>query len=259
MEDGSGTVALAKIGSGTLLLEKANTYSGGTTVTTGTLSYNSTDAFGTGTITFADGTTFTAKGGGSAEGRYRFNNEDIANDVVLTGGKLNIPLSFGGAKDIWLKGDVSGAGGFNITGTHRDLSLSGNNSFQGGVSLISSASGGTAGAGLVIASYNALGTGTLTVGYNLITHWRHGIYFGENLDGVTADPQGSINPNGIENPINIVSGKIFYIDCFDDDMTGLLSGVISGDGSLARTEETPRSSSRAITPTPAKRSLKRAR
>ena len=145
VEDGSGTVALAKIGSGTLLLEKANTYSGGTTVTTGTLSYNSTDAFGTGTITFADGTTFTAKGGGSAEGRYRFNNEDIANDVVLTGGKLNIPLSFGGAKDIWLKGDVSGAGGFNITGTHRDLSLSGNNSFQGGVSLISSASGGTAG------------------------------------------------------------------------------------------------------------------
>ena len=55
--NGSGTVALTKVGSGTLTLTGSNTYTGGTTISGGTLSLGSANAIGTsGTITFSGGT-----------------------------------------------------------------------------------------------------------------------------------------------------------------------------------------------------------
>lgn len=231
IEDGSGTVALVKTGSDIVVLGSANAHSGGTTINSGTVKYRNHDAFGASAVTLAGGVTFIQA---TVEGRYKVGNEDLANDIVLSGGPannglVNVPLAFGSeSKDIWLKGNVSGPGGFNVTGSSRDLSLSGDNTFQGGLTLTGSSNG------VVVASYSALGTGTLTLGQNAPSHWRHGVYAGENLDGTTADPMGNTNPNGIENPIVILAGKYGYLDCFSDNMTALFSGPISGDGTLAK-------------------------
>ena len=59
-----GTVALAKIGAGTLLLTNANTYSAGTTISGGTLLVNNPggSATGSGTVTVASGGTLGGNG-----------------------------------------------------------------------------------------------------------------------------------------------------------------------------------------------------
>lgn len=51
IEDGSGTVDLTKVGTGTLILSGTNTYSGGTTISAGTLQVESARALGTGAVT----------------------------------------------------------------------------------------------------------------------------------------------------------------------------------------------------------------
>ena len=232
IEDGSGTVALAKTGTGTLLLEKANTYSGGTTVSGGTLKYNNTDAFGTGTVTLADGTTFAAKGTiegpANAEGRYLYGGEDLANDFVLSGGTVNLPLGHNSAKDIWFKGVVSGPGGFSITGSHRTVTLSNDNTFEGGVTFKCGTSSPNR---LQIASYTALGTGTLTANQGK-NDYQYGLVAAENLDGNGPDQNGVSSPDGVTNPIEILADKYLGLSTDGADKTLLLSGPISGEGTL---------------------------
>lgn len=228
-------VALVKVGTGTLLIENANTYSGGTTVTAGEVRYNSTDAFGTGTITLAGGTTFAAKAGadgGNAEGRYTFANEDIANDIVLSGGLVNLPLGHGEAKDIWFNGNISGAGGLHLTGTHRAVTLSGNNTFEGGVTLESSTP--SYNNKVQIASYTGFGTGTVTVNQTA-NDYSSGIIGVENLDGNDPDQNGVSSTGGVTNPIEILAGKQLNVSTNSDSKTLLLSGPISGEGSLHKT------------------------
>ena len=58
--DGAHAVALVKQGTGTLTLSHADTYSGGTTIDAGTLDLETTNAAGTGTITFAPGSAAAA-------------------------------------------------------------------------------------------------------------------------------------------------------------------------------------------------------
>jgi autotransporter-associated beta strand protein len=59
----SGALTLTKIGNGALTLTGANTYSGGTTLSAGTLNINSATAIGTGTFTIAGGTIDNTSGG----------------------------------------------------------------------------------------------------------------------------------------------------------------------------------------------------
>lgn len=63
--DYSGNGAITKAGAGTLRLTAANTYSGGTTVSTGTLEVNNTTGSGTGTGTVTVNTGATLAGDGS--------------------------------------------------------------------------------------------------------------------------------------------------------------------------------------------------
>ena len=63
IQDGSGVVALTKSGLGTQILSNANTFTGGTTISAGTLTLASTGSLGNTAITVSSGATFAALAG----------------------------------------------------------------------------------------------------------------------------------------------------------------------------------------------------
>jgi autotransporter-associated beta strand protein len=118
----SGTSGLTKIGSGTLTLSGANIYSGGTTINAGTVAVGNSSAFGTGTVTFADGTTLIPVGIGLT----------IANALTLNGTVTVFPISAFGS--FTLSGSISGSGGLTkiSTGT---LTLAGPSTYTGATNV----------------------------------------------------------------------------------------------------------------------------
>lgn len=131
---GSGT--LTKLDSGTLVLNGASSYTGGTTLAGGTLSVASNSALGTGTLDAAGGTVLDSQAA-----------TVLANAVNLAG-----TLTVAGSNPLTLAGTVAGAGGLVKEGA-ADLTLAGSNGYLGGTAL-------NAGR-LIIGSDTALGTGVL--------------------------------------------------------------------------------------------------
>ncbi len=132
--DGSGI--LNKLDTGTLVLNGANTYSGGTQLDGGKIVVGSNTALGSGTL--------TAKAGTQLDG-----NAEVTLGNAAT---LNGSLTVLGSHALRLNGEIGGTGGLIKTGT-ANLTLGGNNAFSGTVAL-------NAG-GLILASNSALGSGTL--------------------------------------------------------------------------------------------------
>jgi autotransporter-associated beta strand protein len=234
----SGT--LVKNGGGTLQLgddalnqqfgTPANVYSNGFTsvaINAGTLRHNSIPALGTGTLTFADGTTWVQA---RVEGRLNTANENIPNPVVVNG-IVNTPMAFGNDnKGLWLSGTVSGPGGFNVTGGDRALALSGNNTFSGGITLTSNQNANAA--SVRFSSYTALGTGTFTArDAQLIRNTApRGSFFGNGNLGGNVD-----HPNGVTNPIDIAGN---YFNVYNVGGPLQLGGNITGTGALNKTDAT---------------------
>jgi autotransporter-associated beta strand protein len=114
----SGTgITLSKTGGGTLILSGTNTFSGGMTLSSGTLNINSATALG------ATGGTFTINGGtidNTTAGAITLTN----NNPITLGGDF----TFGGTQNLTLgTGAVTDAGNRTITlnGTNRTLTLGG--------------------------------------------------------------------------------------------------------------------------------------
>ena len=134
----SGSGTLAKLDSGTLVLNAANSYTGGTALNGGTLVVGNNSALGTGVLTAANGTSLASN-----------TAVTLGNSVLLNGA-----MGVGGANALTLDGEVSGNGSLVKTGAS-SLTLNGVNSYSGGTRL----SGGQ----LILGNNAALGSGALSV------------------------------------------------------------------------------------------------
>ncbi|EBL5543850.1 autotransporter outer membrane beta-barrel domain-containing protein [Salmonella enterica subsp. enterica serovar Schwarzengrund] len=171
--------SLTKTGAGTLILNAENTYTGGTTISEGTLIANNVEALGTGNVT--DNATLELNTGGdfdnaiSGSGQVVKSGDDaltLSGNNSYTGGTLisdgtlvatNVEaLGSGDVTDnATLELNTGGDFDNNIGGTgsvvksgDKTLTLSGANSYTGGTTI----SGGT----LVASNVEALGSGDVT-------------------------------------------------------------------------------------------------
>ena len=162
--------SFTKTSAGTLSISSINTYSGGTTVSGGSISFTKGGAFGSGNVSLADTTSLNYTGVGSATLSNNISVSSGAGLIQNTSGSL---LTLSGS--LTKEGSVLAlaGGSFNVTGSilgdsgsyNSDLlisnaavTLSGNNSFYGPVSILG---GSTLTAGVA----NALPTTTvLTIG-----------------------------------------------------------------------------------------------
>jgi len=117
IQNGTGTVALVKQGSGTLTLSASNNYSGGTQLSAGTLNYGNVNALGSGTATFAGVATLQAGASGA-----------ISNAILINSGVTGAIDTQ--AYTVTLSGAVSGPGALTKIGSGT-LTLTGSNSYSG--------------------------------------------------------------------------------------------------------------------------------
>jgi autotransporter-associated beta strand protein len=126
-----GVGSITKQGSGTLVLNEANTYSGGTTLNQGTIVAGNNTALGTGDLSMA-GNTFLVAG---------ITPLTIANDINLLGGLATINNAGG---TLALDGEIGGAGPLRLTssvgtvvgGDAGSIALANGNSFTGGLEVV---------------------------------------------------------------------------------------------------------------------------
>jgi autotransporter-associated beta strand protein len=149
----NGSTSLTKSGSGTLTVGTANGYTGGTTVSAGTLAISGSGTLGatTGALTMSGGTVDL---GGTSQtvGALTHTSGTVQN------GTLNLPSGNFTAQAGTLSANLQGTGAVLQKTTTGTLTMSGNNTFSGGVTLT-----GVSGSQLNINSANALGTGTFTI------------------------------------------------------------------------------------------------
>ncbi|EKC9953410.1 autotransporter-associated beta strand repeat-containing protein [Salmonella enterica] len=200
--------SLTKTGAGTLILNAENTYTGGTTISDGTLIANNVEALGTGNVT--DNATLELNTGGDFDNAISGSGQVVkSGDETLTLSGINsytggTTISGGtlvasnvealGSGDVTdnatLELNTSGDFANNIGGTgsvvksgDKTLTLSGANSYTGGTTI----SGGT----LVASNVEALGTGDVTD--NATLELNTGGDFDNNIGGT-----GSVVKSGDE-------------------------------------------------------------
>ncbi len=206
LQDGaSGTLSLTKSGNGSLTLSGLNTYTGGTTLTAGTLNLNSNAALGTGTLTVAGATIGNTSGNaitlvnGNAinitAGTLIFagpNNLSFGNNAVtMTGGDRVISVSNGASLTIGGIGEDTPPRNFTKSSSG-NLILIGASTYTGTTTI----SGGTLqlGSGGFTGS---LSTGsTITDNANLAFSRSNSVVQGTAFTGTAIGGTGSVTQVG---------------------------------------------------------------
>ena len=153
-----GAGGLTANGAGTVVLAGANTYSGGTTVSAGTVKLAGSGTLGNvaNALSIASGATLDMNGVsatvGSLSGAGTIDNVAGGGTSVLTTGGLNANITFSGV----IK-NTTGTVGLTKVGTGV-LTLSGTNTFSGGVTLT--------GGELAVSAATNLGAATIPVNFN---------------------------------------------------------------------------------------------
>ncbi|WP_119005637.1 autotransporter outer membrane beta-barrel domain-containing protein [Salmonella enterica] len=231
--------SLTKTGAGTLILNAENTYTGGTTISEGTLVANNVEALGTGNVT--DNATLELNTGGDFDNAISGSGQVVkSGDKTLTlsgansytggttisGGTLvatnvealgsgdvtdnaTLELNTGGTFD----NVISGSGQVVKSGDEM-LTLSGANSYTGGTTI----SGGT----LVVSNVEALGSGDVTD--NATLELNTGGTFDMIATSVDALGSGDVTDNAV---LELNTGGDF-----DNAISGSGQVVKSGDETL---------------------------
>ncbi len=204
----SGSGSLTKSGEGSLTLGSANTFTGGTTISNGTLRLGHADALQNSTLTTVTGLSFgnlTAVhlGGLSGSGNLALVNESSA-AVALSIGNNNSNTTYSGS--------FSGIGSLTKSGTGT-LTLDSANTFTGDTTI----SNGT----LRLGHANALQNSTLTT----VT----GLSFGN----LTAVNLGGLSGSGNLALVNESSAAV-ALSIGNNNSDTTYSGSFSGDGSLTK-------------------------
>lgn len=264
---GGGTLSVIKAGSGTWSLVNANTYTGSTTVRTGTLIFANANSFGTGSsaIQLGDGSTGISD---NLELRFR-NNITLSRNIVVNNSNpsgtatisvrdnlgspqlsgsltLNRDIQFVNENSGYLDvtGQITGTGGFTKLGVNR-LTLSNANTFQGDAILSSGE--------LRLNNINALQNSTLdaqagNVTFNVSGAQTYNLGGLKGIDDITLnDDSISVGSNGQTNTFSgallvgtggggltkVGSGTLYLDgDCTYTGATTVNGGYLGGDGSI---------------------------
>ncbi|QTN32381.1 autotransporter-associated beta strand repeat-containing protein [Akkermansiaceae bacterium] len=150
-----GIIGLSKLGSGTLVLDKANTYTGGTNIADGVVLVASGSALGSGAVTVTGNATL----GATTNGVVLSNDIAINSGVTLTAQTSN-PINLTLAGDLTGSGTLQGSDGSDV---YR-LFLNGDNSAFTGTVVSRTTSAGSGGLGMRFANGSAsLPNGTLQI------------------------------------------------------------------------------------------------
>ncbi|WP_246327031.1 autotransporter outer membrane beta-barrel domain-containing protein [Burkholderia guangdongensis] len=198
----SGPGGLAVTGPGTTTLTAANTYTGGTTVNSGTLAIRANGSLAATSPVNLAGTSAVLDLSGAATSQSIGTLSGVAGSAVNLGAN---DLTLDGTGNGTYAGNISGTGGVTMSGTGTQA-LTGSNTYSGGTTM----NGGS----LIVDSGSALGTGALNVagpGGTLAT----------NVPGAT-----------LANAINLGSGSTLGLNGANPLS---LRGAIAGNGGLAQT------------------------
>ena len=191
-----GNFGVNKTGSGILIFDAVNTYSGGTTISDGQLRLRHAQGAGTGPITINGGVLGLDQG------------LTIGNKVTLQSARSIIDMDLVAPNSSTLSGVISGAGTFVKTG-RGTLALAATNSYTGGTSI----EGGV----LKLSVDGAAGSGVIT------------------LNGGSLQVSSTFNVrNNII--LAALTNEISMNETFPrgGPMTALLSGIISGSGQFQK-------------------------
>ena len=206
LQDGmSVTSSLLKSGSGTLVLNGSNTYTGTTTVSGGTLQIGNGS---TGSISASGAVTVTS---GGTLALNLANSGTISNQINISGGVVNMIGSGTNTLSGYVGGFVSGVMNQNGTGT---TVLTGNNYFYGTTNL---------NVGLLQpGSQNAAYGSTVNVGVD-----------NSLLFGVNAVTIGALSGSGA---VVLANGtNAFTLTAGANNASTTYSGILSGSGSFVKT------------------------
>jgi hypothetical protein len=223
----TGTGALVQNGSGNLTLSAPNTYSGGTTLNTGTLNINNASAIGSGTLTINGGTlnntsgnaiTLSTNNAQALNGDFAFigtNDLNLGTGAVTMNASRVITVNGG---NLTIGGAIAGSGiGLTKNGSGT-LTLAGNNTALTGATTINSGTLAAAASGALggTSSIDLNGGSFLVTADNAVNDSAN-----INLNGGTLAVSGTFNENvGL---LTLSANSVIDLDNF----TGILrfSGV----------------------------------
>jgi autotransporter-associated beta strand protein len=224
--DGGNGYTLAKVGTNTVTLNGANTYSGGTIVSAGTLLLANASALGSGAVSVTSGAALdlggqtvtglttsplTLNGTASSTVGALTNSSSTAATISVSGTTLGSATSIGGnAGNITLSGVVSGANSLTKVGSDT-VTLSSANTYTGGTII----SGGTLALSTAGRIYNGT-TGTLV---------DNGVF---DISASATQTIGGLSGNGT---INLGA---FTLSANADGSSTTFAGSINGTGGFGK-------------------------
>ncbi|MDG1357798.1 MAG: autotransporter-associated beta strand repeat-containing protein, partial [Akkermansiaceae bacterium] len=220
LQDGNGSLALTKKGSGKMTLSGANTYTGNTTLDEGSLELKNKDALGTGSFSQTDSSsTLIFDTTGTVTNDLSIFSVEFLQDVILSGNIIANNATYNVAAGVTSEasGDITGTGGTTKLGLGTQV-LSGNNTYTGA---------------------NDVQAGTLRAGSTTA--------FGDNV-ATTVDSGAILELDGFSNSIGSLAGAgtvenanatVATLTTGADNTSTTFSGVLqdgTGGGALSLTK-----------------------